>query len=156
MIPFVRNDVQNRQIHKERKQIHGCLRLRGGVPAVVQWVKKPTAGVPTVTQQNWQHHCSTETQVRSLAQHSRLRVWHCCSWGVGRNYGQDLIPDPHAPYTSEEKKKSPTVAAQVSTLGTSACCWCGQKKNLNNLWTLVNNNTIIYQYWFLSVANEPY
>ena len=37
--------------------------------------------------------------------HSRLRIWHCCSYGIGGSCGLDFIP----------------------SLETSICCGCGQK-----------------------------
>ena len=39
-------------------------------------------------------------QVRSLAGHSGLRIPGYCSFGLGRNYGWDLIPGPGTLYAS--------------------------------------------------------
>ena len=44
-------------------------------------------------------------KVRSLAPHSRLRIWHCCSCGIGCNNGLDPIPGPGTPYASGQPKK---------------------------------------------------
>ena len=51
-----------------------------GVPTGAQWVKSPTA-------EAW---ATTAAWVWSLAQHSRLKIWHCCSCGVGHGCGSDL------------------------------------------------------------------
>lgn len=46
-------------------------------------------------------------QVQSQAQHSGLRIWHGRSYGLGHNYGLDLIPgqELHVPWSSQERKK---------------------------------------------------
>ena len=59
---------------------------------------------------DWQHLCSMETQVWSLAQHSGLRIWHCCSCSVGHSCSSDLIPGLGTPCAmgwpkKKEKKK---------------------------------------------------
>ena len=45
------------------------------------------------------------------AQHSELRIWHCCSCSIGCNCSSDLIPSPGTPYAvgqpKKEKKKEP-------------------------------------------------
>ena len=48
---------------------------------------------------------STGTQVRSPARHSGLRIRGCQSWGLGHNYGSDLIPGLGTPYDAEWPKK---------------------------------------------------
>lgn len=45
--------------------------------------KERFSGVPTVAQLDQQCLRSARMQVRSQAQHSVLRIWHCCSCGVG-------------------------------------------------------------------------
>ena len=47
-----------------------------------------------------QHFGSAGTQVRSPAQHSGLRIWRCCSLGLGRDCSSDLIPGPGTPYAA--------------------------------------------------------
>ena len=49
-------------------------------------------GVSTVAQCDWQCLGSAGTQAGSQAQYSGLRIRHCCSCGLGCNYGSDLIP----------------------------------------------------------------
>ena len=41
------------------------------------------------------------------AQHSGLRILHCCSCGLGYNCGSDWIPDPelHMPQGSQKRKE---------------------------------------------------
>ena len=52
-----------------------------------------------MVQWDWWRLRRTGMQVPSLAQHSRLRTQqHCCSYGLGHNYGSDLIPSPGTPY----------------------------------------------------------
>ena len=41
-----------------------------------------------------------------LAWHSGLRIRCCCSCGVGRNFGSDLIPGPWTPYALRQPKKA--------------------------------------------------
>ena len=43
--------------------------------------------------------------IRSLARHNGLRIQHCCSCGLGRNYGLDLIPGLETPYATGRPKK---------------------------------------------------
>ena len=64
-----------------------------GVPAVVQQVKDPALSLPY-------------RRFDSLAQGCGLRIWHCCSCGVGCSCSSDSIPG----------------------LGTSICCECGKKE----------------------------
>lgn len=40
-----------------------------------------------------------------LGWHSELGIWHYRSYGLGRNCGSDLIPDPGTPYAEEWQKK---------------------------------------------------
>ena len=62
------------------------------VPVVVQWVER--------------YLCSTRSQIRSLAQHSGLRIQCCYSCGIGDNCGSDLIPGLGTPYVvGRERKK---------------------------------------------------
>ena len=68
-------------------------------------VLKNTSGVPTVVQQHWRHLGSTGTQVRSLAQHSGLRIWHCCSCGLGLKLQLRSDPWPGNPYVEGQPKK---------------------------------------------------
>ena len=49
---------------------------------------------------------TAEAQVRSLTQHNRLRIWHCCSCGIGHIYGSDLIPSHEYPYAVGTVKKN--------------------------------------------------
>ena len=57
----------------------------------------------------WEDLGSAGTQVQSPAWDSGLRIWHCCSCGLGRSYSLDLIPGPGIPYAAggpKEKKVS--------------------------------------------------
>ena len=58
-----------------------------------------------MTQWDWRCLGSTGTQVRSLAQHSMLRLWHGHSCGLGDDYGLDLIPSPGTPHVMGQPKK---------------------------------------------------
>ena len=49
-----------------------------GFPAMVQWVKNPTAAA-WVTEEVWVK-----------------RIWYCCSYGTGGSWGLDSIPGPYA------------------------------------------------------------
>ena len=60
-------------------------------------------GVPIRAQQDRQHLGSAGMQVWSPAQHSGLRIWCCCNWGLECNYSLDLIPG--APYAVGWRKK---------------------------------------------------
>ena len=54
------------------------------------------------------HLWSTGTQVQTPARHSGLRIWHCCSCGIGRNTPSELIPGPVTPCAAgwlKRKKK---------------------------------------------------
>ena len=73
--------------------------------------------VPTVLQQDWWCLGSAGTQVRSLAQHSGLRIPHCHSWGLGGNCGSDLILSLGTPYVAGQPKKK-TVTSWSSHCGT--------------------------------------
>ena len=61
-----------------------------------------------VQQDRW-HLWSAGTQVQSPAQHSGLRIWCCCSYGLGSNCGSDQIPGPRTficqGVAKKEKKK---------------------------------------------------
>ena len=62
-------------------------------------------GVPTVAQQDQWHLGSTRILVQSLALHSGLKIWHCCSCSLVHNYNSDLIPGLVTPYAVGEPKK---------------------------------------------------
>ena len=51
------------------------------------------------------HLGSAEAQVRSLALHSELRIWHCHSCGLGHDCGSDLIPGQGTPYAIRSQKR---------------------------------------------------
>ena len=70
-------------------------------------------GVPIVGQWDPQHLCSARRQVWSLAQHSVLRIQHCCSCGTGCNYGSDLIPGSGTPYATGWPKKKKNWAEEL-------------------------------------------
>ena len=59
------------------------------------------AGVPTVAHGDWQCLGSAGAEVRSVAQHSGLRMWCRCSCGLGHNYDSNRIPGPGTPYAEE-------------------------------------------------------
>ena len=61
------------------------------------------------------HLGSTRTQVQSLVWHSGLRIWHCCTCGLGHNFGSDLIPGLGTPYASGQPKKRKIVASKART-----------------------------------------
>ena len=75
---------------------------------------------------DWQHLGSTGTQVRSLAWHSGLRIWCCCSCSLCCSGGSNLIPglELHMPWGSQKEKKKKkrkeygivTTMAQVTTV----------------------------------------
>ena len=50
------------------------------------------------------HLGSARTQVQSLAWHSGLRTRRCCSCGIGKDCGLDLIPGQGTPYAWGVKK----------------------------------------------------
>ena len=58
-----------------------------------------------MAQRDQEHLGSTGTQVQSPAQHSRLRIWHCCSCGLGQNCSLDLMPGPGTPCATMRPKK---------------------------------------------------
>jgi len=62
-------------------------------------------GDPAVVQQDKQRLGSVGMQVQSLGWHSGLRIWHCCSCGLGRICGLDLIPGLGIPYATGQWKK---------------------------------------------------
>ena len=65
-------------------------------------------GVPAMVEQDRRYLKSTVTQVQSLAQHSRLRIWRCrsCSIGGNGNCSSDLIPGLETPYAVGWLKKT--------------------------------------------------
>ena len=67
-------------------------------------VIKNKPGIPAMAQ--WDQRClgSLGSWVQSLAQHSELRIQHCCSCGLGCNYGSDLISGLGTPYTEGQPK----------------------------------------------------
>ena len=56
--------------------------LLGGVPAIVRWVKNPTAVA----------RVAAEARVWSPVLYSGLRIWHCHSCGVGCSCISDSVP----------------------------------------------------------------
>ena len=58
--------------------------MHRGIPTVAQQVKYLTAATPV----------ATEVRVRSLALHSRLKIQHCYSCGMGDSCSSDSIPGP--------------------------------------------------------------
>ena len=62
-------------------------------------------GVPALEQQDQWCLGSAETQVRSLAWHSGLRIRRCHSCSFGHNYSSDLIPDQGTPHAVGRPKK---------------------------------------------------
>ena len=65
-------------------------------------------GVPAVVQQDWQCLGSAGTQIQSQAWHSVLRIPCCHKYGLGSNYGLDLIPDSGTPYVKGQPKMEKT------------------------------------------------
>ena len=51
-----------------------------------------------MVQRDWWYLGSAGTQGRSLAWYSGLRIWHCCSCGLGPDCGLGLIPGPGTSY----------------------------------------------------------
>ena len=78
-----------------------CLtfRVAGSPPIII------AVGVPTVAKRDQQHLASSETQVRSLAQHSGLRTQHCCSCSLGHTCRSCLIPGLGTSYALGQRKK---------------------------------------------------
>ena len=62
------------------------------------------SGAPAVTQRDWCHLESTGMQVRSLAWHSGLRIWHCHSCDLGQDCGLGLTPGLGASYAMDGQK----------------------------------------------------
>ena len=79
-------------------------RFSGGALVTKDKLKREKRGVPTVVQQDWQPLGSTGMQVRSLAQHSGLRIQHCHSCGLGCDCSLDLIPGLGPPYAMGRPK----------------------------------------------------
>ena len=50
-----------------------------------------------MAQQDWSCLESIGTQVRFQAQHSGLRIWHCCSCSLSSVCNSDLTPGPGTP-----------------------------------------------------------
>ena len=61
-------------------------------------------GIPAVAQGDWRYRGSAWVQVRFLAGHSGLRIWHCCICGTGHNCSSDLIPGPGTPHAAGRPK----------------------------------------------------
>ena len=72
-------------------QVHGIQTV-----LVTSHSKKYSLGVPTVAQRDCRHLGSAGTRVRSLAQHSRLRI-HVARFGWVGDCSSDLIPGPRTP-----------------------------------------------------------
>ena len=68
-------------------------------------ILKSAFGVPSVAQWDPRSLGSTVVQAQPLAQHSGLRIQCCCSCGLGRNYGLDLIPSLGTPYAAGQPKR---------------------------------------------------
>ena len=68
-------------------------------------LKAQTSRIPPMAQWHWWPLGSSGMQVRSLAQHSGLRMQCCHSNGLGQNYGSDLIPGLGMPYATGQPKK---------------------------------------------------
>ena len=70
-----------------------------------------------MAQWDWWHLGSAGTQVRSPAWHGGLRIWYCCSCGLGLNCSSDLILGPGTPYAAGQpkNKKQEEVKAQRMT-----------------------------------------
>ena len=62
-------------------------------------------GVPAVPEWDQQHVGSAGTQVQSPAQDSELRIWHCCSYGLGHNCSLYLIPGGRGGSGQKKKKE---------------------------------------------------
>ena len=57
-----------------------------------------------MVQRDWWYLGSAGTQGRSLAWYSGLRIWHCCSCGLGRDCGLELILSLGTPYAMGRPK----------------------------------------------------
>ena len=57
-----------------------------------------------MAQWDQQHLGNSGLQVRSLAWHSGSRIWHCCSCGLGRDCGLELILSLGTPYAMGRPK----------------------------------------------------
>ena len=78
----------------------------------IQWnlnlKKKGNSGVPAVAQGDQCASAAAGTQVQSLARHSRLRKWCCCSCDASRDSGSDWISGQgnfHMPWGGQKRKK---------------------------------------------------
>ena len=87
------------------------------------FLKTENIGVPPVVQGDWWHLGSAGMQVQSLAWHSGLRIWSCCS-SLGRDCGCDLIPGRGTPYAAGMLKKKQNKTEQNKTK-TTLESWCG-------------------------------
>ena len=89
------------------------------VTAALKWkLRNPEHGVPAVAQWDPWRLGSSETQVQSLAQHSGLRIWYCCTCS------SNLIPGPGTPYATiwvakKEKKKKGKKQSKTSLRASS-------------------------------------
>ena len=73
---------------------------------------------------------SVEAQVRSLAQCSALRIWHCCSCGVGPRKGFDHWPGNfNMPWCSQKRKKERERMKKDLVLeGEGIARWVGERE----------------------------
>ena len=58
-----------------------------------------------MAQQDWQSLGIPGMQVQSLARHSGLRIWHYHHYGLGSDYGSDMIPCPMCRGVATKRKK---------------------------------------------------
>ena len=84
-----------------------------------------------MVQQDWRHLGNTGIQVQSLAQHSGLRMWRCCSCGIGRNCSFDVIPGPGTPYGVGQPKKG---EKNDITISVPIRCYRGGPSTLRLCW----------------------
>ena len=90
---------------------------RSGPKKEKQKKKKKSSGE---FQWDWQCLRSTGMQVRSLAQHSGLRIQSCHSCGLCYSYNSDLIPSLGTPCAKGQSKKKKKKLSN----GTRNCGWC--------------------------------
>ena len=70
---------------------------------------------------------SVEVPIQSLVQCSGLRIWHCCSCGIGHSSGSDLTPGLRTPYAlgaakkEKRKKKVPLALGERTCLAKNVC-----------------------------------
>ena len=80
-------------------------------------LKSNTTRVPTVAQGDWWRLCSTGMLVRSLTQHSGLRIW-CC-----HSCGSDMIPGPGTPCAAGWPKKKKKMKKKKQKSSTTVMSW---------------------------------